>query len=313
MGRKLCIFGGGGFLGSAIIDKLLSEGWNLRVFERPGVLPHRSFGADEAVEWVEGDFANAKDISPAVHGMDAVLHLISTTRPKDSNADPVGDVQSNLLSSIQLLEVLRAEGPKKIVFISSGGTVYGEPQFVPITEDHPTNPLNSYGIVKLAIEKYLSLYRILWGLRPVILRVANPYGERQKVRASQGVVAAFVECALKRQPIHIWGDGSIVRDYLHVTDVANACACALRYNGCEEIFNIGSGAGVSLTTLVELLEGICSRHLEVVHCDGRVFDVHSNVLCINRAREELGWHPEINMCEGLSRTLHWLESQQPER
>ena len=119
MGRKLCIFGGGGFLGSAIIDKLLSEGWNLRVFERPGVLPHRSFGADEAVEWVEGDFANAKDISPAVHGMDAVLHLISTTRPKDSNDDPVGDVQSNLLSSIQLLEALRAEGPKKRDQLSS--------------------------------------------------------------------------------------------------------------------------------------------------------------------------------------------------
>jgi UDP-glucose 4-epimerase len=140
--------------------------------------------------------------------------------------------------------------------------------------------------------------------------LANFYGEQQKVKAFQALVAAFVERALKRQPIHIWGDGSIVRDYLFLTDVANACAYALRSNGLEEIFNIGSGAGVSLTTLIELLDGIFGRHLGVVHCDGRAFDVYSNVLCINRAREELRWHPEINMYEGLPKTLQWLERQQ---
>src|SRR5450759_1027769 len=145
---KCVIFGGGGFIGSAIVDRLLRDGHLLRVFERPGVARYRQFAPDEPVEWIGGDFLNIHDVSNAVDGMDVAVHLVSSTLPKTSNDDPVFDVQSNLVPTLRMLEAMAARGVRKIVFISSGGTVYGTPIYLPIDEMHPTNPLVSYGITK---------------------------------------------------------------------------------------------------------------------------------------------------------------------
>ena len=195
---RCLILGGSGFIGSSICDRYLQLGHQLRVFERPRVEPYRDFTAGESVEWMTGDFSSTHDVGIALKGMDAVVHLIGTTLPKSSNDNPIYDVQSNLIATLQLLEAMRAEGVRKILFISSGGTVYGRPTILPISENHPTNPLTSYGITKLAIEKYLLLYKDLRGLKPVVLRVANPYGERQRIETAQGVVAALP------QPHHVW-------------------------------------------------------------------------------------------------------------
>jgi UDP-glucose 4-epimerase len=308
MKRKVAVFGGAGFLGSAIVDRLLAEGHELRVFERPRIQPHRIFGDTEAVEWVAGDFSHEHDVRQALEGTDAVVHLVCTTRPKSSNEEPIFDVQTNLVATLQLLESMRSAGIKKIIFASSGGTVYGPTLRTPITEDHPTNPTTSYGITKLAIEKYLLLEKQLHGLEPVILRVANPYGERQRVEFAQGVVAAFLKCALAGEPIEIWGDGAVVRDYLHVGDVAEAFAAALDYRGDECTFNIGSGSGTSLHDLVAILGQALGRDLRVEYKPGRDFDVKSNVLCCEKAHKVLGWRPKVPMEEGLQRTVNWLKS-----
>lgn len=308
MGRKLVVFGGAGFLGSSIVDRLLARGHELRVFERPGNKPHRDFGSPGIVEWVTGDFSHAPDVRNALQGVDAVIHLVCTTRPQRSNEIPIFDVQTNLVATLQLLEAMRTFGIKDIVFASSGGTVYGPPLRSPIDEEHPTNPTTSYGITKLAIEKYLLLEKQLHGLRPVILRVANPYGERQRVEFAQGVVAAFLKRALANEPIEIWGDGAVVRDYLYVGDVADAFALALDYRGDASVFNIGSGAGTSLSNLVSILSRVLGQKLDVDYKPGRGFDVKSNVLCCKHARAILGWSAKVPMEEGLRRTVNWLKA-----
>ena len=146
---KCVIFGGGGFIGSAIADRLLLDGHSVKIFERPRVEPFRKFKASEQMDWVTGDFSSTDDVGSAIKGVDVVLHLISTTLPKSSNDDPIYDVQSNVLGTLQMLNAMVAHNVPKIVFISSGGTVYGIPKYLPIDECHPTEPFVSYGITKL--------------------------------------------------------------------------------------------------------------------------------------------------------------------
>lgn len=309
---KIVAFGGGGFIGSAIVDKLLLAGHEVRIFERTRVLPYRSFDASEPVEWLTGDMQSPHDIATALEGMDAVLHLVSTTLPKNSNEDVIFDVQSNLIMTLHLLDAMVARGIKRIVFISSGGTVYGDPKYLPIDEEHPTNPLVSYGITKLAIEKYLLLFQRMHGIKPTILRVANPYGERQRAETAQGAVGVFLHRALRSQLIDIWGDGSTVRDYLYIGDVAEAFVKAFAYEGPSTIFNISSSSGVSLSDLLAEIEHLLGRTIERRYLPGRPFDVPASVLDNDLARRELGWMPKIALGEGLRLTAEWIKKNMEE-
>jgi len=303
---KIVIFGGGGFIGSTIADRLLRDGHALRIFERPRVPPYREFHDGESVEWMTGDFGSLHDINTALDGVDAVLHLVSTTLPKSSNDDPVYDVQSNLVSTLQLLNAMEARHVRRIVFISSGGTVYGTPQYLPVDEKHPTEPQVSYGITKLAIEKYLQLYQAQHGIKATILRVANPYGERQRIETAQGAIAVFTSRALRGLPIEIWGDGSVMRDYLYVSDVAEAFALALGYDGPETVFNISSGTGISLKDMVAILARSIGREIVLDYRPGRPFDVPVSILCNALALRELGWAPQVSLEHGIHKTVDWM-------
>lgn len=306
---RIVIFGGGGFIGSTIADRLLAEGHALRIFERPRVQPYRKFKATEAVEWMAGDLSSTHDVSDAIQGVDAVLHLVSTTLPKNSNDDPIYDVQSNVVASLHILNAMVAHQVRNIVFISSGGTVYGNPLYLPIDEKHPTNPVVSYGITKLAIEKYLQMYDHLHGIKAITLRVANPYGERQRIETAQGAVGVFLHNALKGIPIQIWGDGSVTRDYIHVSDVAEAFVQALHYTGVHRVFNVGSGVGTSLNTLIGELEAVLGQTIDRRYLPARPFDVPVSVLCNNLARTELNWSPAVSMPEGIARTVEWMKQE----
>ena len=306
---KIVIFGGGGFIGSTITDRLLQEGHELRIFERPRVVPYRKFTKSERVEWIAGNLSSTHDVSDAIRGVDVVLHLVSTTLPKNSNDDPIYDVQSNVVATLQMLNAMIAQKVPKIIFISSGGTVYGNPIYLPIDEKHPTDPLVSYGITKLAIEKYLQIYRHLHGIRAITLRVANPYGERQRIETAQGAVGVFLHHALKGLPLEIWGDGSITRDYIHVSDVAEAFVRAVKYSGAKSCFNISSGAGTSLNELVGMLENVLDKRVEIRYLPGRPFDVPISILSNDLARDELEWAPSISMRDGIARTADWMKRE----
>lgn len=303
---RCLIFGGGGFIGSAIADRLLRDGHSVRIFERPRVDPFRIFKASEQVEWITGDFLSTHDVGEAIAGMDVVLHLVSTTLPKSSNDDPIYDVQSNVVGTLQMLNAMVAQSVRKIVFISSGGTIYGIPKYQPIDEQHPTDPLVSYGITKLTIEKYLHLFNLIHGIKTITLRVANPYGERQRIETAQGAVGVFIHHALKNIPLEIWGDGSTMRDYIHISDVAEAFVKAIGYSGPQSVFNISSGYGTSLNELISTLEQVLGKSIERRYLPARPFDVPVNVLCNHLAREELKWVPSISMRDGLSRTAEWI-------
>ena len=306
--RKCLVLGGRGFLGSHIAEALLAENMNVRILDRPAPAGVRSltFGGDGSFELFEGDFTNSQDVSAAVEGCDVCVHAVTTTLPKNSNDNIEFDILTNLLGTIRLLEHASKSGMKKIIFLSSGGTIYGTPTTHDLTESHPTDPISSYGITKLAIEKYLRLFEHLNGLTSISLRISNPFGPRQKIDGAQGAVAVFLGAALRGNTIAIWGDGSIVRDYVHVDDVVSAVGAALGYEGKERVFNIGSGRGRSLLDVISAVESATGARLEKVFSPSRLFDVQRNVLDITRAQRELHWSPKVSFADGVQSTAIWL-------
>jgi len=307
---KCLLIGGGGFLGSNLCDSLLAQGFSVKVFERPNLLQYRCFSSDENIEWVEGDFLNPDDISKAIKDCDIIYHFASTTIPESSNENPVYDIETNLIATVKLADLAIKNGIKKIIFPSSGGTVYGIPEVIPIKESHPSNPLCSYGITKLAIEKYFQLYHILYGLDYCILRIANPYGMRQRVTGAQGAVCVFLYKALKGSTIEIWGDGNVVRDYIYVSDVVDALVKAITYDGGDRIFNIGSGKGHSLNDILIDIEKLIDRPVKRIYKQRRPLDVPINILDIEKACKLLQWQPKNSFSQGLEKTLHWIKMKE---
>jgi UDP-glucose 4-epimerase len=302
---KCIVIGGAGFIGSHLSEALLAQGYKVTVFGRAEsrYLNHlQKMGATLQI----GNFLNPDDLGSAISGHDVLYHLVSATVPQTSNNDPAYDIDSNVLATLRLLDLARAARIKKIIFASSGGTVYGIPQVIPIKEIHPTEPISSYGIVKLTIEKYLHLYWALYKLDYCILRIANAYGERQLVSETQGVIPAFLDKMIRQQEISIWGDGSVIRDYIHVSDIVSALVKAATYNGDLKIFNVGGGQGHSLNDIMGVIEYISSRSMQSRYMPGRVFDVPVNVLDISRAKMNLNWHPSVGLFEGISRMYEWM-------
>lgn len=305
--HRCLVLGGRGFIGSHLVDKLLAQGNSVLCFDRPHVQPLSNPHLNNPnFELFEGDFASERETSAALEGCDVCFHLVSTTLPQSSNGDPVFDIESNVVSTVRLLSRAATSGVKKFVFVSSGGTIYGVPKEVPITETHPTDPVSSYGITKLAIEKYLHLFHTLHGLEYSILRLANPFGERQRVLASQGAVAVFLGKVRRGESVEIWGDGSIVRDYIYISDVVDALIAAASYKTEERIFNIGSGRGHSLNELLDGIEQVTGMKAHRRYLPGRLFDVPTSVLSIDRAKQHLNWSPKVTFEAGLQRFSDWL-------
>jgi UDP-glucose 4-epimerase len=238
--------------------------------------------------------------------VDAVVHLASTTVPSTSNLDPAADISGNLVPTVRLLEAMRASGTRKLVFFSSGGTVYGIPTKDPVPEDHPLNPISSYGIVKLAIEQYLRMEQQLHGLEFVALRPANIYGPRQAQVGLLGVIGTYLRKVAEDAPIEIWGDGSVVRDFVHVEDIADLCHRALT-SGASGSFNAGSGEGTSISQIVDIIGQTTGRTLEPVYKPGRNFDVPRVVLDIARAQATFDWQPAVPLRRGIGETWEWVK------
>lgn len=304
---KCLILGGRGFLGSHLSEALVSEGHEVRIFDRPK-LPDDELRINAGVERYEGDFLNRNDVLEAIAGCDIIFHLISATLPRSSNENPIYDVEANVVSTLHLLESACRQGVRKIIFVSSGGTVYGVPQQIPIKESHPTEPTCSYGIVKLTIEKYLHLFHVLHGLEYCILRLANPFGPYQRITSAQGAVTVFLSKAMRDEPIEIWGDGSVVRDYFYVSDAISALVRAASYQGDVRIFNIGSGAGKSLNEILDAIDQLLDIKATRQYKAARTFDVPVNILDHSMALRHLKWKPAISFDEGLEKTAQWLQT-----
>lgn len=302
---RALVLGGCGFIGSHIVDVLLEEGVEVIVLDRS----HEKFRLPLTnVSYVRGDFRNPKLLDELLaRGVDVVFHLISTTTPRVSNEDPIFDVQSNLVASLPLFRLCVAHKVQKLVFISSGGTVYGITRARSINEEHSTSPICSYGIIKLAIEKYLHLYKTLYGLNSVIFRLSNPYGIRQDPYSDQGIVSIFMAKMLRGEKLTIWGDGTTVRDYVHVGDVARLC-----YLGAiskeSGVFNAGSGVGISINELIDAIALQCGVKPELIREPPRKFDLPRVVLNCKKTNRVFSWKAAVELKQGLSEVESWLKS-----
>lgn len=303
-GRCL-VLGGSGFIGSHLVELLVEEGFQVRVFGR-GAIP-KPLGGSSRVEFSAGDFRDVQTLAKAVRGCDFVYHLVATTVPASSNRDMVLDLESNLISSLRLLEICARGGVQQVLFSSSGGTIYGRTDNVPILESHSTEPRSSYGVVKLAIEKYLELFRTQHGLDYTVLRISNCYGPRLPTKGEQGAVGAFLDRLRRGEPITLWGDGSVTRDYVFVSDVARAFRAALGQKSPFRVFNIGTSVGTSLLALVEMMERATGCRAHIVKQQARDIDVPVNILDATRAREYLSWEATTSLEEGLVKTWEWIE------
>ena len=299
---KVLVLGGNGFIGSHVVDALLHAGHKVRVFDRS---EDRYRGRLKGVEYMQGSFQDNFLIAEALTDIDVVFHGISTTVPATSNLDPAGDVYSNLIATLKLLKSMLDKGMQRIVYLSSGGTVYGRPTMDPIPESHPLNPVCSYGIVKVAIENYLYMFQELQGLKPIVLRASNPYGERQGHQGVQGVIGTFLYKAHSNERIEIWGDGSVVRDFIYVGDLGQMCLKAIENEVCG-VFNVGSGIGHSINEVLAYVQAVSNRPLQIDYKPARGFDVARVVLDISRATSTFNWIPQLSLQDGISKTWAWL-------
>jgi len=302
---KSLIVGGGGFLGKNLGRHLHSAGLPVRVFERSGY-DAAQFPNYQDTQWFFGNYASGKDITPALENIDTVFLFASTTTPKTSNDDYGFDIESNLLATVAFLDIAHKYGVKKIVFPSSGGTVYGIPATTPIAEHHATDPICSYGINKLAIEKYLSLFSRMKAMQYTVLRISNPYGPYQPANTGQGVISTFIHKISHDEEIEIWGDGSVIRDYVYIDDVSRAFLAAASNSSEQRIFNIGSGTGHSLNEVLLHIEELLGKKAKKRYLEARLLDVPENVLDIHLADKLLDWKPAYNLNRGLGDTLTWL-------
>ena len=305
----VAVFGGNGFIGSHLVKRLLAEGHHVRIFDRAFAAMDELSGTSR-VTFFRGDFPTQDDFSGILEGCDVVFQLISTTLPNCPTEESISDIEGNLIPMLRLLNQMRTAGVSRLIFPSSGGTVYGQSLTTPIEENHPTNPIVSYGATKLAIEKYLAIFQASFGLRSTCLRISNPYGPGFRFASPQGAVGAFLHRATRDMPITIFGDGKIVRDYLYIDDLMDAMMKTIDYNGDISLFNISSGTGTSLLELIEEIELATGRSIEVNHMPSRSFDVKINILANRLAASELGWSPKTTLRQGIKLTAAWLQNIQ---
>jgi UDP-glucose 4-epimerase len=294
-------------LGRSLADHLNARGYPLKIFDRPEAIVHRSREAPGPI-YCPGDFAGMEANDAIFENVSAVVHLVHSTTPSTSMLNIPFDAESNIVSSIRLLEAVRRHGIRRFLFISSGGTVYGAPVRLPVSENHPTSPLCAYGVSKLAIEQYVNFYARTYGIEGTVVRLANPYGRHQLVGTSIGAVANFLLRAARNQPIDVWGDGSIIRDYVHIDDVSEAIERLLvRPWRDYELYNLGSGKGCSLNELIALIGMVIGSKPAVRYLPPRDIDIPAIVLDSSKLEKEIGWRPTIELAEGIERL--WNELQ----
>jgi UDP-glucose 4-epimerase len=304
--KRCCVVGGAGFIGSHLVEALLSTGREVTVLDKRRV----SKGAfAPGVRYIHGDYGKSEALDAALGDAAEVVDLAYATFPKTSYENPVGDILHNLPPSVRLLEAAGRATVRKMVVVSSGGTVYGKAHRIPIDEDHPTHPISPYGITKLALEKYALMFHQLRDLPVVVVRPANAYGEGQRPFIGQGFIATAMGAILLEQAIVVFGEKGTVRDYVHADDVARGIIAALDKGRPGSAYNIGSGIGRSNCEVLEAIErlvGTAGFRIRIKTEALRTFDVPINVLSSEKLHKLAGWEPKVTWENGLSRTWDWV-------
>ena len=258
---------------------------------------------------VEASLTVDMDFDSILKDQDVVYHLVSTTVPTTSNQHISQELVSNVIFSANLFEECIRCGVKKVVFISSGGTVYGKEVDCPLKEKTATNPISSYGVQKITIEKLLYLYRYMYGLDYRIIRLANPYGPYQRPNGVLGAVTTFTYKALKGDEITVYGDGSVVRDFIYIDDAIRAIMKIVNGENKHRTFNLGCGYGTSIKQVLETIEKALGIKLNVSYLEGRRVDVPVNYLDISRYEKYYGALNPISLEDGIKKTADFMKKE----
>lgn len=304
-----CVIGGGGFIGQHLVQELANQGKSIIVVDLSQQFPE---WLPSGVNYITGNYSDRRFLYKVLKGIDEVIDLAYASVPKTSFDDPIQDILSNLPSAINLFEIASDLKIKKVVVVSSGGTIYGKVINLPIAEDHPTDPISPYGITKLAIEKYAKMYHTLKGLPVVFVRPANAFGERQKPFTAQGFIATAIASALTGREINLFGEQGTIRDYIYVKDVVSGIIAVLKHGKTGESYNIGSGIGRSNREVLKMIANIAKSEnieLRVKVLPPRKYDVPSNILNCSKLQNETGWSPTVSLMEGLELTWRHFKEQ----
>lgn len=307
---NVLILGAGGFIGTNLTIKLAHDKLNhITLVDKCksyfSDIKKLSFPNVETKVYSLGvnmDFSVLKE-------QDIVYHLVSTNVPTTSNQHISQDIKSNVLFSSNLFDACVKYHVKKVVFISSGGTVYGKEAKCPLPENTPTNPITSYGLQKITTEKLLYLYNYMYGLDYRIIRLANPYGPYQRPNGILGAVTTFTYNALKKEKLQIYGDGTVVRDFIYIDDAVRGILNIVNGENKHNTFNLGSGYGTSINEVVEIVKRVIDKDIEVIYKEGRAVDVPVNYLDISRYEKYYGKLNPISLYEGITRTVDFMKRE----
>jgi UDP-glucose 4-epimerase len=311
---SVLVTGGAGFIGSHLVDRLVLAGHDVLVLDdlsggRMDNLDQARRTPERHLRFQRCDLVDPSAAPLIIHARpDVVFHLAAQLDVRRSVEDPVRDATINILGTIQLLEACRAAGTRKIVFASSGGTIYGEPPAaaLPVGEDHDGHPRSPYGASKRAVEEYLHVYDALYGLDWTSLALGNVYGPRQDPRGEAGVVSIFGARMLAGHGVTIYGDGTQTRDFVYIDDVVQALMQAMQ-RGSRLRCNIGTGRPVSVQQLFAELAELTGYDQEPYHAPARAGELAHIALDVRRAGRALDWRPWTELREGLAGTLDWLK------
>lgn len=305
--KKCLLIGGSGFIGVHLTRKLIAIGRSVTVLDLKAPSEHYRIAN---VSYLEGCFSNYELISELIATHDEVVHLADVSRANTLVSDPMVEFVKNMPSSLQLFD-LAARFGVRLILVSSGGTVYGEANSTPIKETHNTLPISIYGVNKLVMENYATFYAMTKDLDLIIARPSNPYGEGQLPFTGQGFIATALGTALRGDVITIFGRTGTVRDYIYVGDLVDGIALLLQEGKSNQIYNIGSGIGLSNLQIIDACRILFSEladEIRVCHAPDRLTDVKINILDSTKLNE-LGWCPSVDLKDGLRKTLDWLNKR----
>ena len=293
----IVIIGGSGFIGTHLSERLLDDGYDVRVVD---IVPPKS---GVKAEFVRASVLDAARLTKMLEGVEGVVHLAALIDVATSVTDPFSDFSVNATGTMNVLEAARHAGVKKVAFASSAA-VYGEPVRLPIDEEHPTAPLSPYGAAKLAAERYVLLYNSLYGMETTALRLFNVYGEGQNATSPySGVITKFATAIAEDKSPIIFGDGEQTRDFVHVDDVCDAFVRSIEGYGCNSPLNIASGVETSVRELLETVCGICGADFSPTYMPERKGEIARSVADISLARKKIGYAPKLALSQGLRELL----------
>ncbi len=302
---KSLILGGTDFIGSNLARRLVAQGKTVKILTRPNSSVSNIEDIIDQVEVIYRDFMDEVALRHAIQDVDTVYHLTSTSFPGLLLESSCYDVLSNLVPTIRLVEICLAHGIKKLIYVSSGGTIYGDPQTIPITEEHPLIPRSAYGQGKVTIENYLTFYARSTSLDISVLRVSNSFGPGQSLWGEQGLVAVAMGCAAYGRALKLYGEGKAVRDYIYIDDVIDAMLLTATHPG-SSVVNISAAMGHSVMEIVQAVEEISGQTIAKEFIPDRPGDVQINILDNQKAFQLYGWTPKTAFKDGLAQTWNHI-------